>query len=153
MEKLLNNKTLGPDAGWILHQPETLQAFCQGEGKKLVHRGRKTYNHVCAYYGEWAFDAQDSTYIRCVTFLHYRTPSKAAAMLGDVDEGAGTKVFTFSGDDLWATYKSLLDEEDGVHVWQRASHGEIAIDFCLVPGGGRKANSEARLVLPDFIPK
>jgi len=150
-EKLEANKILGPDTGWKLLSDAAVQAFCNGEGRNLVHRGRSYYDHVCAAYGSWAFDAEDSSHIRTVVFIHYKTPSKAAAMLGGVDSGAGTKVFNFTGKQLFDTYSHLKKTEGEVHVWQRPLHGEIAIDFCL-HDGKQIPNSAPRIQLPGFIP-
>lgn len=144
-----------------------MRDFCANGGKNLIHRGRAEHDHVCAYHGTQAFDAQDTSYIRCVVFLHYHTPEKAAKRLGGVDPGSGSKVFNFAGDDLWATYKRLravekslrvkekgLDaKRDEVHVWQRDSKGEIAIDFCMTGSEKLTPNTEGGIVLPSFIPK
>lgn len=75
----------------------------------------------------------------------------SAAFLGEVDDGAGTKVFKFSGDQLWETYRALAQQEGEVHVWKRASHGEIAIDFCMTVDGLRTMSNHPRLNLPTFV--
>jgi hypothetical protein len=153
LEKLLSNKTLGPDQGWVLLSDDDLMNFCSNAGKKLVHRGKSHYDHVCAAYSEWAFDAQDASYIRCVAFLHYRTPGKLARTLGGVDDNSGAKVFTFTGDELLKTYERVKRDEGEAHVWKRDSQGEIAIDFCMSPDSKLRPNKEGRIELPTFIPK
>jgi hypothetical protein len=152
LEKLLSNKTLGPDQGWQLLSDDEVDNFCSNEGKELEHRGRSEYDHVCAAYSAWAFDAQDASYIRCVAFLHYRIPKKMNKQLGGVDESAGTKIFKFTGMDLLRTYKRVKREENEAHIWMRKSHGEIAIDFCMSEQSTLMPNKEGRIVLPTFIP-
>ena len=106
----------------------------------LEHRGKDFFGHVCAGYGTWAFDARDSTYVCCVVFLHYSIPKKANKLLGEVDSGSGSKKFQFNGATLLEKYQSLNNTMNAgqraahgraAHVWERATHGEIAIDFCL----------------------
>ena len=149
LEKLIANKELGPDKDWTLLSAEGVRDLCAG--KELLHLGRQDYDHVCAAYSKWAFDAQDSSYIRCVAFLHYARPSKLAELMGPVE--GQNKEFKFDGGALVATYQRLLVTEHGeVHVWQRQARGEIAIDFCLTDKA-TLPNAAGRLVLPDFIPK
>jgi hypothetical protein len=151
LEKLVDNKTLGPDRGWTLLSDDELAAFCANEGKKLEHRGRAEYDHVCAAYSSWAFDAQDASYIRCTAFLHYHIPPKLRERMGPID--AGNKLFVFSGADLLRTYNRVKESEREAHVWRRVSHGEIAIDFCMSESEVLKPNAQGRIQLPDFIPK
>jgi hypothetical protein len=152
LEKLLSNKVLGPDNGWTLLSATDLADFCSNAGKRLEHRGKSTYDHVCASYSQWAFDAQDSSYIRCVAFLHYTVPKKLKKMMGEVDDSAGTKLFVFSGDDLLDAYRRVKRDEGEAHVWIREGQGEIAIDFCLSEKNELKPNKEGRIQLPTFIP-
>jgi len=153
LEKLVSNRTLGPDHGWELLSEDEIRDFCVNAGQKLQHRGRSGYDHVCAAHSAWAFDAHDSSYIRCVVFLHYHVPRKALGILGDVDHGSGAKMFNLAGEDLLLEYRRVQAEENEAHVWKRASHGEIAIDFCLREEGvDMRENREGRLELPDFIP-
>jgi hypothetical protein len=151
LEKLISNKTLGPDKGWTLLSDDELADFCANAGKNLEHRGRSDYEHVCAAYSQWAFDAQDASYIRCVVFLHYNISAKLREIMGTPDPG--NQVFVFSGAELLATYNRVKRDEGEAHVWRRVSHGEIAIDFCLTKSADLKANLEGRIVLSDFIPR
>lgn len=152
-EELVPEKTLGPDHGWTLLSGVDLQTFCLNQRRPIIHRGRVGYDHVCAAYGEWAFDAEDSSYIRTVVFLHYEPPGKAVALLGAPDKSSGAKVFSFSGQDLWNTYLRLVASEGGeVHVWKRVASGEIALDFCL-SDNPLMQNKEGRIQRPSFIPR
>jgi hypothetical protein len=138
---LKSNVTYGPDGTeWVLLSDDDLQAFCSGRGKMLEHRGKDFYDHACASFGAWAFDARDSTYVCCVVFLHYNISQKLNKTLGEVDSGSGAKKFQFSGAKLLEKYQALNQtlnagqrEAHGraAHVWERKKHGEIAIDFCL----------------------
>jgi hypothetical protein len=130
----------GPDNGFALLSDNELQIFCAGPGKTLEHRGLKTYNHACAGHGGWAFDAQDSTFVCCVVFLHYNTPAKVREQLGTADPSSPAAIFTVRGEALWERYTALQAAMNSAtkaqhgrapHVWQRTGHKEIAIDFCL----------------------
>lgn len=152
LEKLLSNKELGPDNGWKLLSDDEVTEFCGNAGKRLEHRGKSNYEHVCAAYSQWAFDAQDASYIRCVAFLHYTVPKKLKKLMGEVDDTAGTKLFVFKGSDLLSTYKRVKRDEGEAHVWKREAHGEIAIDFCMSEDDQLKPNKAGRIQLPNFIP-
>jgi len=147
-EKLESSKILGPDEGWQLLSDAAVIAFCKDEGKNIIHRGKPTYDHVCSSFGAWAFDAEDSSYIRSVVFLHYNQPAKLKGIFGDDDNDS---VFKFTGAELFKAYDDLKLTER--HIWKRPSQGEIAIDFCLHKQ--RKiANNEPRFTdsLPTFAP-
>ena len=140
---LKSNVTYGPDGtDWVLLSDQALEDFCSGRGMMLEHRGKDFYDHACAGFSSWAFDAHDSTYVCCVVFLHYSIPQKLNKTLGEVDPGSGAKKFQFNGAKLLEKYRDLNNtlnagqrEAHGraVHVWERKKHGEIAIDFCLKP--------------------
>ena len=127
--------TYGPDQGWVLLNAGTLATFCSGVGATLQHRGKTDYNHVCASYSAWAFDAQDSSNVCCCAFMHYNISAKLNAMLGSPDEASSAAIFTVKGAAFLAQYQALSAalsvKGRAVHVWQRAAHREIAFDFCV----------------------
>ena len=129
--EVVMGKKSGPDEGWDLLRDEELRTFCNAVDRKLIHRGRSTYHHVCAYFGEWAFAKNDQSDQYTVVFLHYKTPRKLAGLLGEPELGAENKVFEFTGAQLYAAYTGLKTRGLRPHVWKRKSQGEIAIDFCL----------------------
>lgn len=126
-EKLEPNKK-SQDDGWTLITD--VRGFVVD--KKFVHRGKVNYDHVCAAYGEWAFDPGNSR-PTCIACLHYNAPAKFAKMAGTADAKSGAKVFEYSGAEFLAVYQQLTGKGVSAHVWQRDKSGEIAIDFCL-PG-------------------
>lgn len=145
-EQLTVPRFRGPDTGWVRLTDEKVASFCKDAGKALQHRGRQNYDHVCAYHGAWAFDANDGSPARCVAFLHYTIPKKANKLLGEVDASGGAKLFEISGDALLERYNQLKAKGHQVHVWRRKTHGEIAIDFCLGHGEPRKKSPLSRFL-------
>ena len=120
----------GPDGvGWVELDAAALKAFCAGAGQKLYHQrlAEHAAKHVCALFGTWGFTAGDTT--RSVVFLRYEFKGGlAAAAPGDVFDPT-TMVGVF-GHDLYKDYVKV-GKTRAAHVWQRAAHGEIAVDFCV----------------------
>jgi hypothetical protein len=132
---LVSGRIYGPDTGWVLLDDSALQTFC-ARGGDLQHRGKISYDHLCAAKGAWAFDAQDTTSVCCVFFLHYRVPSKFQELTGEADTGSGASIFRVKRSALLEQYQAIntaLAGQGKAHVWKRdtAQWGELAIDFCM----------------------
>jgi len=129
-EKATDFTKTGPDGeGWVLLANATeVQAFCK-DHPKLYHQrlAEHSAKHVCAYFGTWGFAEGGQT--NGVVFLRYEfRGGLRAAKPGEVFDPTG--MVGIFGHDLYKEYNKISKKRP-CHVWQRAQHGEIALDFCV----------------------